>query len=666
MSEQKKETKRTVQLSLKTLILILAFFLIFSSFAIVGVSSLVSTYKSSIQDAESSLSSNVIFASTNTSNQIDNLKKELYMAGNNEKFQDESLSVSTRLDFLNMEAALSYFSILSISDAKGDTYRGPNIADREYFQMAMKGIPYISSPLVNKTDSSIVMMAAVPLKNGQGAMYGVLPYDIFNSSTENISVGKTGYIFMLDNKGVVIKYPNSSIVEQFLTFEELAAAENTDSTFFSDIAEVTEPMVAGETAITTLKLDGEDHMISFKPVEGPEGWSVAVIVPKAEMFTNFRNILKVCIICFSIMIVVGLIVIFVLSGSLSKPVFMISNRFKKIAEGDLKSGFGVEKLRTKEFQYLTDSSIITIDYLNNIINDIDYVLSSIVDGKLDVESKMEYRGDFKSIENSLNKIVKNLNNTISTINVTSNSLSSGSIQISSSAKSLANDSISTASSLEHLSEGMENINDKLAETVSDTITANSLSDLAHQSITDGNRQMKNLLASMNDITQSAENIKHINQTIDDIAFQTNILALNAAVEAARAGAAGRGFSVVADEVRTLANKCAEAAGNSALLIEETLKTINAGSRSADETASTLEKVMENVEEVNVIISNISDAAVQQATAVDGINNELDRISSATSSSSSASVELAETSNAFEMQSSNLKGIVSKFKLGRTD
>lgn len=657
---KKSEQKKYLQLSLKTLILILAIFLIFASFAIVGTTSLVSTYKNSLQDANKTLSANALIASNNTSIQIENLKKELRMTGNIEVFRDESISLEERVELLSKEASLSNFSVISISDVDGNTYRGTNISDRGYFQNAMKGEPYISSPLINKADSSIVMMAAVALPNNEGAIYGVLPYDIFNKPTESISVGQSGYIFMLDNNGVVIKHPDSTIIEQFKTFEELAKENESDSTYFSDISVLTEPMVQGETAVKTVTIEGANYLVAYQPIEGPEGWSVAIIVPKSEMLFNFINLLRTCLICLAIMLVVGLIVVFSLAKSLSDPVFAISNRFKKIADGDLKNDSGLSRVRTKEFQYLSDNLTVTVNYLNAIINDIDYVLSSIAAGKLDIESKMEYRGDFKSIDNSLNKIIVNLNKTISTINATSGSLSNGSTQISSSAKSLANDSLSASSSLEHLSTGMDNINERLADTVSDTIKANNLSDLAHQSIKDGNEKMQNLLSSMDDIKQAAENIKKINQSIDDIAFQTNILALNAAVEAARAGSAGKGFSVVADEVRTLANKCAAAAGNSAILIDETLKTVNAGSVSADETAYSLEKVKEHVEEVNVIISNISDAAIQQASAVDGINSELDRIASATNSSSSASVELANTSDAFETQSLDLKNIVSKF------
>jgi methyl-accepting chemotaxis protein len=209
---------------------------------------------------------------------------------------------------------------------------------------------------------------------------------------------------------------------------------------------------------------------------------------------------------------------------------------------------------------------------------------------------------------------------------------------------------------------MNNIEDKLADTVADTSSAKSLAELSAELLSDGHEKMQELLVSMNASTSAAVDIEKINKAIDDIAFQTNILALNAAIEAARAGVAGKGFAVVAEEVRDLAGKCAEAATNTSHLIEETLQSISTGANSADEAASALVRVKEHASGVVDLMGNVSDAAIQQAGAVSGVNEEMDRITSVTITGAETSTQFAETSKVFGVEAKNLRDIVSGFKL----
>ena len=149
-------------------------------------------------------------------------------------------------------------------------------------------------------------------------------------------------------------------------------------------------------------------------------------------------------------------------------------------------------------------------------------------------------------------------------------------------------------------------------------SAKLMGDMAGQ-VADGNRKLNDMVASMSEINASSEKISKIIKTIDEIAFQTNILALNAAVEAARAGEAGMGFAVVADEVRNLAQRCAQAARDTAGLIEESVGKSHEGSRKLDEVAKAIAAITKDAEQVKVLVDEVHVGSQEQARGLEQIS-----------------------------------------------
>jgi methyl-accepting chemotaxis protein len=364
------------------------------------------------------------------------------------------------------------------------------------------------------------------------------------------------------------------------------------------------------------------------------------------------------------LLLIGIVASIVMGNALGKPIEILTKKLSHVKDGNLSADSKIPRLISKEYEELNSSIDGTTLYLRSIIEDIDRVLIGVANGDLTQRCQQAYRGDFENIAKSLKLILDNLNITVDTIEQSSSFISEGAVQISASAQILAKGSMETAGSIQQLSAGMNNIEDKLADTVADTSSAKSLAELSAELLSDGHEKMQELLVSMSAITSAAEDIEKINKAIDDIAFQTNILALNAAIEAARAGAAGKGFAVVAEEVRDLAGKCAEAATNTSHLIEETLQSISVGASSADEAASALVRVKEHAGGVVDLMGNISSAAIQQAGAVSGVNEEMDRITSVTTTGAEASTQFAETSKGFGVEAKKLSDIVSGFKLNR--
>jgi methyl-accepting chemotaxis protein len=174
--------------------------------------------------------------------------------------------------------------------------------------------------------------------------------------------------------------------------------------------------------------------------------------------------------------------------------------------------------------------------------------------------------------------------------------------------------------------------------------------------------MNDMLKAMEEINESSINVSKIIKVINDIAFQTNILALNAAVEAARAGQNGKGFAVVADEVRSLSIKSAEAAKNTADLIEATMRKISNGTDSANKASQAFESISVGVVKASKIMEDISAASNEQATRISEIDIGIGQVSQVTQTTSSTAEQTAASSEELTSQADILRSQVSKFEL----
>lgn len=283
-------------------------------------------------------------------------------------------------------------------------------------------------------------------------------------------------------------------------------------------------------------------------------------------------------------------------------------------------------------------------------------------GDMRIRVDMDYIGDFAAIKQAMQNTTSALNDTLSIINTAAEQVSTGAAQVSSGAQALASGSTEQASSVEELTVSIGKIAEQATENSENVKTATQYVEEAVAGVGTGNEHMEQLTEAMAEIGSASDQITNITKVIEDIAFQTNILALNAAIEAARAGNAGKGFAVVADEVRNLAAKSAEAAKQTAELIQASVVTVNKGTQTTAQTAQILHEVGEKAKMVNDSIIKIEQASAEQAGAIEQIKEGLAQVSSVVQTNAATAEENSATSEEMSAQAATLQEEVGKFKL----
>ncbi len=249
---------------------------------------------------------------------------------------------------------------------------------------------------------------------------------------------------------------------------------------------------------------------------------------------------------------------------------------------------------------------------------------------------------------SIRSIVNKLKAVIRGISEGAAEVSAAAAQVSASSQSLAQGASEQASTIEETSSSLEEMSSMTKQNADHASEADSLMQASKQMVESANTSMDDLTKSMERISEASDQTGKIIKAIDEIAFQTNLLALNAAVEAARAGQAGAGFAVVADEVRNLAMRAADAARNTAGMIEETIKRVKSGRTLVDTTNETFKKVAESATTVSSLVAEIAAASREQAQGIEQLNKavaEMDKVVQQTAAGAEESASASEEMNA---------------------
>ena len=397
------------------------------------------------------------------------------------------------------------------------------------------------------------------------------------------------------------------------------------------------------------------------------GWKI-VITPSHKAIYGDIEILKNTLFIFiSVYLLFMLALSVILGNRQARPILSLTKSVKKLSEGSLDEEI---KVRSKnEIGALAKGLRQLVGQLKEYrlyIQEITDSLNEMQDGNLDIRLKNEYTGEFTKIKVALLDLSDKLTGLIGNIRISSDQVSSSAENVSAGAQNLTRGSMEQASSIEELSATINDISDRIRKNAENAAKANQAAATGQEEILKSDGQMQDMKASMNRINEKSAEISKIIKTIDDIAFQTNILALNAAIEAARAGEAGKGFAVVADEVRNLAQKSAEAAKDTTVLIDDTVKAVEQGSRLADSTGKSLHEVVNGQKELSILISEIASASDEQANAVSQVTTGIDQISSVVQTNSATAEESSASSSELNDQARNLREQISRFRLRRLE
>ena len=333
---------------------------------------------------------------------------------------------------------------------------------------------------------------------------------------------------------------------------------------------------------------------------------------------------------------------------------------QELTDGNLHST--LEYHSDDEIGRLAHSMRKSIRILGSYVDDIGRAMKMFADGNFDVQPEVEWKGDFVGILNSFMMFEKSMAEVIKGIQHVSDEVSSAAEQVAASSNDLADGATNQAAVVEELTATVEGVSEQVEKNSKTAKEISGRVDELGNAILESNGKMKDMVDSMNEINGASKEIDKIIATINEIASQTNLLALNASIEAARAGEAGKGFAVVANQVNVLADQSAQAAKESATLIETSVKAVEKGMVIAGQTASQLQEVAENSQIITKEVTNIADTLETQATEIKQINDGIEQINDVVQTNSATSEECAASSQEMSSEAENLREMIQKFKI----
>ena len=543
------------------------------------------------------------------------------------------------------------FTSGNLLDKKGVSIKdGTDFSDRDYVKAALNGKTNISDVTLSKYTNTYGISIAAPLISS-GRIIGVVYYradvDFLNDIVKHISVGQGSYAYILDENNNVIAHKNEKYIMND-KYKEM-------------IPKDIKNCISSQNGSMTCAYGGDKYICGYSKIDKTANWRVVIASPESAYNSDILRFVKKLVISDIIALIAAIIVALIIAIVISRPIVRVNNLLSALAQGDLSVQL-IDTINKDELGILQNSAVSLNRMLSDMLTQSGDVLSKMAAYDLTSEDMREYPGKFNELAASINSIKAILSNMILNIQNSSVNVDGGSKQLAEAASMLSEGTMAQASSLQKLVTDVENVAQNINANSDKTIFVNESLGNLDSEIKDGNQKMQELSNVVRTVEEMSEDIKKIVNTIDGIAFQTNILALNASVEAARAGESGRGFAVVAQEIGTLATKSSDASKKTAELIEKCIKGIESAKEYADITSDSLAKIVSDSNNIANAFDEMSKANEIQAKNANDIRNEIENISQVVQSNTATAQQTAASTEVLSEQAAALKDMTGRFKV----